>query len=147
MVNTVHFSCPRIMMKKIAPLGHKKTRANATISRCFSVQTTCLHAVIRTVSLQLCTAQSRMVAYGLHIVCMGPPYSLYGPPYKNCKILIFRHISLTSIFFVCDFRLHLLFNHGEFRKSKPQVLGSVTSRIKLVESISGINPQKKLDAL
>ena len=65
MVYTVHFYCPRIMMKKIAPLGHKKTRANATISRCFSVQTTFLHTVIR---MQLCTAQSRK---GLHIVYMG----------------------------------------------------------------------------
>ena len=47
MVIILHFYCPRLMMKKIAPqLGHKKTWTNA-ISRCFSVQTTCLHKLKR----------------------------------------------------------------------------------------------------
>ena len=89
-VNTLHFYCPRIVVKKIAPLSHKKTRANATISRCFPVQTTCLQTVIR---MQLCIRRTQS-----RIVCMGPPYSLYVPPYKNCKISIFHHISLTSIY-------------------------------------------------
>ena len=56
--------------KNRAPVGHKKTRANATISRCFSVQTTFLHTVIRTI---YCTESYSTVAY-------GPLYSLYGAP-------------------------------------------------------------------
>ena len=80
MVNIVHFSCPRIMMKKIAPLGHKKISGKCNN---FTVFFSTKHVYPQ--SYSYCTESDSYgtVTYGLHTVCMGLPYSLYGPPYKT----------------------------------------------------------------